>query len=126
MASKRFRNLAIKARHVGAFDSGETPLGCSLFIAIQNWTSVGQEGVPKSIRGNLTCCAIYKTGNWKELELLTTELSGVIPKNEIMKHYDYVMNVDPKNRHNFLFVDLFPKKEHPSAFRLNYVDFIVD
>ena len=55
MASKRFRNLAIKARHVGAFDSGETPLGCSLFIAIQNWTSVGQEGVPKSIRGNLTC-----------------------------------------------------------------------
>jgi hypothetical protein len=25
-----------------------------------------------------------------------------------------------------LFVDLFPKKEHPSAFRLNYVDFIVD
>ena len=126
MASKRFRNLAIKARHVGAFDSGETPLGCSLFIAIQNWSSVGQEGVPKSIQGNLTCCAIYKTGNWKELELLTTELSGVIPKNEIMKHYDYVMNVDPKNRHNFLFVDLFPKKEHPSPFRLNYVDFIVD
>jgi hypothetical protein len=25
-----------------------------------------------------------------------------------------------------LFVDLFPKKEHPSAFRLNYVYFIVD
>ena len=57
---------------------------------------------------------------------MTTELSGIIPKNEIMKHYDYVMNIDPNNRHNFLFVDLFPKKEHASAFRLNYVDFIVD
>ena len=41
IASKKFRNLAIKSRHIGAFDSGEPLLRCSLFIAIQNWTSVG-------------------------------------------------------------------------------------
>jgi hypothetical protein len=47
-----------------------------------------------------------ETGNMKEIDLLTTELSGVLPKEEIMEAYNYVMNKDPNNRHNFLFVDL--------------------
>ena len=34
------------------------------------------------------------------------------------------MNKDPNNRHNFLFVDLTPKKEHPSPYRMNYADWI--
>jgi hypothetical protein len=61
----------------------------------------------------------------KEIDLLTTELSGVLPKEEILEAYNYVMNKDPNNRHNFLFVDLTPKKEHPSPYRMNYTDWII-
>ena len=33
---------------------------------------------------------------------------------------------DPNNRHNFLFVDLTPKKHHPSPYRMNYTEWIVE
>jgi len=49
----------------------------------------------------------------KEIDLLTTELSGVLPKEEILEAYNYVMNKDPNNRNNFLFVD-FNSQEAPS------------
>ena len=38
----------------------------------------------------------------KEIDLLTTELSGVLPKEEILEAHNYVMNKDPNNRHKFL------------------------
>ena len=85
VGSKKFKNLCIKHRHVGAFEDGEPPIGCSLFIAIQNYTAQGNEGIPKAIRGNCNCVAVWKTGNWKELDLLATELSGVIPKEHILQ-----------------------------------------
>ena len=123
--SKKFKNLCIKHRHVGAFEDGEPPIGCSLFIAIQNYTAQGNEGIPKAIRGNCNCVAVWKTGNWKELDLLATELSGVIPKEDILQAYDFVMSREPNNRHNFLFIDLTPKKEHLSPFRMNYDTWVI-
>jgi hypothetical protein len=54
IGSKAFRHLCIMSRHVGAFEDGEPPIGCSLFICVQNYTSQGNEGIPKSIRGNIT------------------------------------------------------------------------
>ena len=125
IGSKAFRHLCIMSRHVGAFEDGEPPIGCSLFICVQNYTSQGNEGIPKSIRGNITCCAMWKTGNVKELDLWATELSGIIPKDDILKAYDFVMTREPYNRHNFLFVDLNPKLEHPSPFRMNYESWLV-
>jgi hypothetical protein len=50
---------------------------------------------------------------------LATELSGIIPKQDILQAYDFVMSREPDNRHNFLFIDLTPKKEHLSPFRMN-------
>ena len=61
----------------------------------------------------------------KEIDLLTTELSGVLPKEEILEAYNYVMNKDPNNRQNFLFVDLTPKKHYPSPYRMNYTEWIL-
>ena len=49
IGSKAFRHLCIMSRHVGAFEDGEPPIGCSLFICVQNYTSQGNEGIPKSI-----------------------------------------------------------------------------
>lgn len=126
IGSKQFRNLCIKCRHVGSFKDGSPPIGCSIFIAVQNYTASGNEGIPKAIRGNINCCAIWKTGNMKELDLWSTEMSGVIPKDKLLNAYNYVMEKDPNNRHNFLFVDLTPKKCHPSPFRMNYTDWILD
>ena len=105
--------------------TGEPPIGCSLFIYVQNYTSQGNEGIPKSIRGNITCCAMWKSGNVKELDLWATELSGIIPKDDILEAYDFVMTRDPYNRHNFLFVDLNPKLDHPSPFRMNYDSWLI-
>ena len=125
IGSKAFRHLCIMSRHVGAFEDGEPPIGCSLFICVQNYTSQGNEGIPKSIRGNITCCAMWKSGNVKELDLWATELSGIIPKDDILEAYDFVMTRDPYNRHNFLFVDLNPKLDHPSPFRMNYDSWLI-
>jgi hypothetical protein len=123
---KAFRNLCIKHRHVGSFKSGEAPIGCSLFICVQNYTAQGNEGLSKAIRGNCNCVALWRSGNVKELDLITTELSGVIPKQTIMDAYNHVMDRDPTDRHAFLFIDLMPKKDHPSPFRYNYNEWIVD
>jgi len=37
----------------------------------------------------MNCCAIWKSGNMKEIDLLTTELSGVLPKEEILEAYNH-------------------------------------
>ena len=126
IGSKSLRNLTIKHRHIGAFkDGSDSPIGCSLFFAIQNYTAQGNEGIPKSIRGNCNVVAVWKTGNMKELDLLATELSGNIPKEDILRAYNYVMDKDPENRHNFLTIDLSKKKSHPSPFRFNYKEWII-
>ncbi|CAL6429370.1 unnamed protein product [Bathycoccus prasinos] len=125
VGDRKFRNFVIKHRHIGAFENGEPPIGCSMIIAVQNYTTQGNEGLPKAIRGNANCVAVWKTGNVKELDLLATELSGQIPKKDILDAYEYAMNKEPGNRHNFLFIDLTPKKEHPSPFRFNYNEWIL-
>jgi len=42
----------------------------------------------------------------------------VLPKEEILRAYDYVMNEDPNKGHNIFFVDLIPKKHHASPYRM--------
>ena len=125
IANKAFRNLCIKHRHIGAFPDGSPPIGCSIFCAIQNYTAQGGDGIPKAIRGNVNCVAIWRTGNAKELDLLMTELSGQIPKEKLLRAYHAVMNKDPDDRHACLFVDLNPKPHHPSPFRINYTDWLI-
>ena len=67
IGSKKFNNLCIKMRHIGAFEDGEPPIGCSIFICVQNYTCQGNQSISKAIRGNINCCAIWKTAtrkNW--------------------------------------------------------------
>jgi len=67
--------------HVGSFENGEPRIVVSISSAVQNYTAQGNEGIPKALfRSNMNCCAIWKSGNMKEIDLLTTELSGVPPK----------------------------------------------
>ncbi|CAL6299685.1 unnamed protein product [Bathycoccus prasinos] len=107
VGDRKFRNFVIKHRHIGAFENGEPPIGCSMIIAVQNYTTQGNEGLPKAIRGNANC-----TLPFGKLEM-PKKLSGQIPKKDILDAYEYAMNKEPGNRHNFLFIDLTQKKEHP-------------
>jgi hypothetical protein len=125
LSDKAFRNLCIKHRHLGSFEDGSPPIGCSLFITMQNYTAQGNEGIPKAVRGNANVFAIWRTGNKKELDLLMTELSGQIPKEKLTQAYNAVMDRDPDDRHACLVVDLDPKPHHPSPFRINYTDWLI-
>ena len=125
LSNKAWRNLCIKCRHLGSFPDGSSPIGCSIFCAIQNYTAQGGDGVPKAIRGNVNCVAIWRTGNTKELDLLMTELSGQIRKEKLLRAYHAVMDKDPDDRHACLFIDLNPKPHHPSPFRINYTDWLI-
>jgi len=47
IGSKKLKNMCIKIRHYGAFESGESPIGASLFICVQNYTASGNEEIPR-------------------------------------------------------------------------------
>ena len=116
--SPKLSNIVIKHRHLGAFKDGSRPIGISLFIAVQNYTAQGN-GLPKSIRGNATHLAIWKTGNQKELDLLAIEQSGQLPSEKFYEAYNYIFDNPEASKHDFLFVDLATKEGH-SQFRKNY------
>ena len=67
VSNKAFRNLCIKHRQHRSILTAHRPIGCSIFCAIQNYTAQGGDGIPKAIRGNVNCVAIWRTGNAKEL-----------------------------------------------------------
>jgi hypothetical protein len=116
--SPKLSNMVIKHRHYGTFKDGSRPIGLSLLIAVQNYTSQGN-GLPKSIRGNATHLAVWKTGNKKELDLLALEQSGNLDPEIFYKAYDYVFDNPNATPHDFLFVDLATKDGH-AQFRKNY------
>jgi len=121
--NKAFINLALKHRHVGAMPGDEASLGLSLFIAVQSYTSQGS-GIPRSIRNTINCLALWRSKNIEELNHISEELAGSVSPEKFMKIDDFVMADD--NPHTMLFVDLHKKPNHPSGFRKNYTQFIVD
>lgn len=120
--NRRFLNLVTRHRHLGSMPDDESSIGVSLFIAAQNYTATGG-GLPKAIRGNTTHLALWRTKNMKELDLIATEMAGEVSPEKFKEVYDTVMADD--SPHTFMFVDLARKKEHPSQFRKNYVEFLV-
>ncbi|CAL6398376.1 unnamed protein product [Bathycoccus prasinos] len=74
VGDRKFRNLLLNIDNIGAFENGEPPIGCRTL---------------KAIRGNANCVAVWKTGNCKRVDLLATELSGQIPKKDILDAYEY-------------------------------------
>jgi len=121
--NRRFLNLATRHRHIGAMPGDEASIGISLFIACQSYTATGG-GLPRAIRGNATHMALWKTKNQKEIDQVSAEMAGEVSPETFQQVYRYVMK-DP-DPHTFMFIDLHRKKEHPSMFRKNYVEFIED
>jgi hypothetical protein len=115
--SSKLSNLVIKHRHLGRTKHGA--LGCTLLFACQSYTS-NSNGLPKSIRNNLTHLLVFKCKNKKELDAIADEVAGEINQAEFKDVYEQAM-VEP---HDFLFIDLHKKPSHPSMFRRNMNQFI--
>ena len=120
--NRRFLNLVTRHRHLGSMPDDEPSIGLSLFIAVQNYTASGG-GLPKAIRGNCTHLALWKTKSDKELKQVSEELSGEVSSAKFLEIYNYCM--ESGEPYPMMFVDMHPKKEHPSQFRLNYHKFII-
>jgi len=115
--------MALKHRHLGAMPGDEASLGISFFIAVQSYTSTGGS-VPRSIRNNINCLALWRSKNIKELKLISEEMAGSVSPETFMEVYDFIM--EDENPHTTMFVDLHKKPNHPSSFRKNYTEFVVD
>ena len=121
--NKAFINMALKHRHLGSMQGDEASLGISLVIAVQSYTSTGG-ALPRAIRNNTNCLALWRTKNIKELKLISEEMAGSVSPEKFMEVYDFIMQ-DP-SPHTMMFVDLHKKDNHPSMFRKNYTEFAVD
>jgi hypothetical protein len=121
--NRRFLNLALKHRHLFSMPGDESSLGLSIFMAVQSYTSTGG-ALPRAIRNNCTQIALWRSKNLKELKLISEEMAGEVSPEKFMEVYDFIME-DP-SPHTMLFVDLFKKPNHPSMFRKNYTEFVID
>tara|TARA_B110000503_G_scaffold82641_1_gene126064 strand:+ start:58 stop:378 length:321 start_codon:yes stop_codon:yes gene_type:complete len=101
----------------------EASIGISMIIGVQNYTATGG-GLPKTVRGNATHMALWRTKNKDELNLIAKEFSGEVDVEKFMEVYEYIMS-DEEDRHVMMFVDLHKKDNHPSMFRRSYLDFVV-
>lgn len=116
--SSKLSNLVIKHRHLGKTADGA--LGCSLLFACQSYTA-SSNGLPKSIRTNLTHMMVFKNKSMVELDAISLEASGEVSKEQFFKLYDRAI-IEP---HDFLFIDFAKKKSHPSMFRRNFNEWLI-
>jgi len=121
--NRKFLNTCLKHRHLFSMPGDESSLGISIFISIQSYTSTGG-GLPRAIRNNLTHLSLFRCKNIKQLKLISEEMAGEVSPDKFMEIYDFIMS-DPAV-HTSMFVDLHKKPNHPSQFRKNYLEFVVD
>ena len=119
--ARKITNMAILHRHLGSVnEEGGGALGCSLYYLTQSFkTQTG--GIPKAVRNNSTSLIIFKTKSDRELQEIQEEVGGEVSKEDFYKIYNYAT----KDPHSFLFVDLHPKKNHPSKYRKCFNEYIV-
>ena len=118
---RKLNALTTYHRHLGQLKEGGS-IGISLYFAIQKFKCVCG-GLNPTIRNNLTNLLIFKTKNERELEDISESVSGECGVETFNKVYNYAIG-DGQN-YEFLFIDLFKKKEHPSMFRKYLNEFII-
>ena len=123
----KLMNRVIRHRHLGKFSADfaerfkEAPaLGLTIVICIQSYKSSGG-GLGRSIRGNCTGLAIFKTKSDDELKEIYEEAAGEVGEETFAACYESAVQED----HGFLFIDFNRKKEHPSMFRSKFNKFLI-
>jgi hypothetical protein len=65
---------------------------------------------------------IFKNKDEKSLLEIAEEVGGEVTKEQF---FDLLFNRAIQTDHDFLFIDLFPKKNHISIFRRNFTEFLL-
>ena len=121
--NKKFLNLSLKHRHLFSMPGDESSLGLCIIMVVQSYTSTGGS-LPRTIRNNATHVGLWRTKSKIELDLISQEMAGEVSPEKFIEIYNYIMS-DP-SVHTMMFIDLFPKPNHPSMFRKKYTQFVVD
>ena len=116
---RRLNQFTIYHRHLGQLKEGGA-LGCSLFFLVQTYKAVAG-GISRTIRNNVTSLILFKNKNAKMLQEIAEELAGEVEPEIFIKVYEAAI----QDKHDFLFVDLHRKPNHPSAFRRNLDTFLI-
>jgi hypothetical protein len=116
---RKINQMVCLHRHLGSFEKGGA-LGASLFFLCQSYKA-SSGGITRTIRGNITTLLLFANKNQKMLDEIAEECSGEISTQTFMQLYSSAV----QERHDFLFIDFFPKKNHPSGFRRNFQTFLV-
>ena len=116
---RQLNQLCIYHRHLGQFKKGGA-LGISLYFLIQSYkTQVG--GLTRTIRNQSTTIILFQTKSEKELEDVAEEVGGEVDPLTFYNVYNRAI----REKHDFLFIDLHKKDEHPSMFRRNFDEFLL-
>ena len=108
-------------RHVAAFNNEPGAIGLDMYFLTQSWKSnVGT--LPPVIRNQCTTLLVFKTKSEKELQSIQEEIGGEVDKETFYRIYEYCT----QGRHDFMFIDMFPKEGlHPSPYRKNLDEFVI-
>ena len=113
-------DIVIKHRHLGKRKNKQQSLGCSLYFACQTYKS-GNNGLPRCIRGCIKHLLVFKNKDEKSLIEIAEEVGGEVTKEQFFDLFERAVQTD----HDFLFIDLFPKKNHITMFRRNFTEFLL-
>ena len=116
---RKLNQFTIFHRHSGQLKEGGA-LGCSLFFLVQSYKAVAG-GISRTIRSNATSLILFANKNLKMLGEVAEELAGEISPETFFSVFHQAI----KNKHDFLFVDLHKKSNHPSPFRRNLDTFLI-
>lgn len=116
---RKLNQFTIFHRHIGQLKEGGA-IGVTILYALQSYKAQAG-GISKCIRNNATSLILFANKNAKQLEEISEECSGEVSPETFMSVYKEAV----KEKHDFLFVDLHPKPNHPSGFRRNFNEFIV-
>lgn len=118
---QRLNKMTILHRHIGGLKNMDGAIGLSLYFLVQSYVCQ-YGGISRCIRNNATSIILFKTKNEKELQQVVDECSGEIEPSIFLKFYEYAI----QEPHDFLFIDLHKKKEHPSGFRRNFNEYLLE
>jgi hypothetical protein len=117
---RKLNALSTYSRHIGQMNEGGS-IGISLYFMIQSFKAQ-TGGLNKVIRNQCTSLLLFKTKDNAELIDVADSVGGEIDKETFLKVYETAIG-DGKN-HEFLFVDLHPKKPE-MMFRKRFDEYIV-
>ena len=118
---RKLNGLSTYSRHVGQLVGGGS-IGISLFFMIQAY-KCQTAGLNKVIRNQATSLIIFPTKDNAEKMDIASSVGGEISKEVFFEVYDHA--IGSGMNHEFLFIDLHPKKTHASHFRRRFDEFII-